>query len=93
MSVLEELFNGNINPTEKYIKKGSEYQKLHQELTDYIDELLPLLNGDEQAICEKIADNASKLSYITEKERFIEGFCLGAKLVLEILQYKSSNYI
>lgn len=93
MSVLEELYNGNINPSEKYIKNGSEYQKLSKELTESIDELMLLLNNEEKQLCERIIDNVLELGCISEKEHFIEGFRTGAQIMWEIIHYKSENYI
>lgn len=93
MSILEELYKGNVNPSDKYIKENSEYAEINKQLTKYIDELLPLLNDEEKQLCEKIADTASNLGYISEKERFVEGFCTGAQIVLELLNYKSENFV
>lgn len=44
MSMLEELFSGNICPAVNYAKKGGEYQRLISRLSDCVDRLLPLLN-------------------------------------------------
>ncbi len=93
MSALEELYNGNISPSEKFLKDGGEYKAINQKLTKYIDELMLHLNNEEKQLCEKIEDNIYKLSYISEKECFIEGFRLGAQIMWEILLYKSENYL
>jgi len=93
MSILEELYNGNINPSEKYIKNGSAYQKLNKQLTEQIYELMTLLNNEEKLLFEKIGDNISALNYISEKERFIEGFRIGVHMMWEIIHFKSANFI
>ncbi len=93
MSILEELYNGNLNPVEKHIKNGSKYQKLNKQLTESIDELMLLLNNEEKQLCEKIIDNVLELGCISEKERFIEGFRMGAQFMWEIIFFKSENYI
>lgn len=93
MSVLEDLYNGNINPSEKYIKNGSEYQMLNKQLMEAIDELMLLLNNEEKQRCEKIIDNILRLSCISEKEHFIEGLRIGAQMMWEIIHFKSENYI
>lgn len=93
MSILEELYNGNINPVEKYIKNGSEYQKLNKQLIEYIDELMLLLNNKEKQLCEKIINDILELGCIAEKEHFIEGFRMGAQMMWEIICFKSENYI
>lgn len=93
MSILEELYNGNVNPSGKYIRKGSEYQRINNQLTDDIEKLIGMLNEEERQLCKRIEDNLYKLGYITEKERFIEGFGIGVQLMCEILNYKSESFI
>ena len=93
MSILEEFYNGNIVPNEKLIKKGGEYQRVNDELSEKIDKLTCTLNGKEKDLCEEIEDGICKLSYISEKESFIEGFRLGIQIMREILEYKSENFI
>ncbi len=92
MSMLKELYNGNINPVEKYIKKGGEYQKINKLLVEDIDKLILKLNADEKKLLEKIFDEMSSLNLISETESFVYGFCLGSQLILEILNYKSENF-
>ena len=92
MSVLEKLYSGNIAPSEKYLKKEGEYHRINQKLTEYIDELSEALNDKERALCEKIGEKIYALGYIAEKECFIEGFCLGSQIMLEVMHYESKNY-
>ena len=93
MSILEELYNGNINPSEKFLKASGGYKKINQELNKHIDELMLHLNDEEKQLFQKIEDNIYQLNYISEKECFIEGFCLGAQIMREILEHKSENFI
>ncbi len=92
MTILEDLYYGNIQPWEKMIKKGSPYQKTEQKLTKEIDTLMASLNKEEKALCEKIADRISELSDLSERERFIEGFCIGAKMMIEVFAFRSANF-
>ena len=92
MSVLEQLYNGNINPSEKYIKKGGDYEKSFDKLVRNFEELQTLLTTKQKQICEQLEENISRISYISEKESFIEGYRLGAKTVFEIIYYESKNY-
>ncbi len=93
MSVLEELYNGNINPSEKFIKRGSEYHKLNVELIEQIEEFTKNLNEAQNKAYEEIIEKIYNLNAIIEHERFEDGFCLGAKLILEIIGYESKNLI
>ena len=92
MNILEDFYYGKITPSERYTKSGSEYQKLSHKLSDDIDNLLSSINDKEKQLCEKIIDDIYKINSISEEECFISGFCIGAKLVWEITQYKSNNF-
>lgn len=93
MSIIEELYHGNISPSQKYIKEGSELQKTNNKLIEHIEQLLPLLNEEEKRLYEKIEEAMFRLNEISEKERFFEGFCIGAQMVWEIVHFKSTNYV
>lgn len=93
MSVLEELYQGNINPTERYIKENSNYQQQNKQLVKQIDKLISLLNEDEKMLFENIGDTLISMNYISEKESFLSGFCMGVQMILEIINYESRNFI
>lgn len=93
MSILEELFYGDIIPAEKYIKAGGEYQKLNSQFVNHTEELRSLLTGKEKQLYDKISNMSIQLNGISEKEYFIDGFCIGAKIILEIMNFKSENYL
>lgn len=93
MSILEELYNGNIDPSEKYMKKGGAYQETHCILTEQIDALSATLNDSQKELLQKIEDTEAELRYLSEKSRFMEGFCLGAQLQNEILRWENSPYV
>ena len=92
MSILNELYNGNISPSEKFIKKNSEYYKLNGELIDKMSEFTAKLKSEEKARFEEIETYAIKLCAICEEEMYIDGFCTGVKLIQEITNYKSENF-
>ncbi len=93
MNILDEFYNGNISPVEKFIKKESEYYKLNCELIDKIENFTTKLGSKDKVLFEEIENKAIMLCAICEEERYIEGFCTGAKLMLEIMNYKSKNFI
>ena len=93
MTILEELFYGNISPFEKYIRPQSEYADVSHRLTEHSEELRTLLNKEGKALYDKIENDYADMNCISEKERFIEGFCLGAQIILEITAYKNSPWI
>ena len=92
MSVLEDLYDGNINPYERYINPEGEYQRLNTQVTGKIEVLINSLSSEEKQQLDEIIDSFAAIGYISEKENFIEGFCLGAKIMLEIISFKSQNF-
>ncbi len=92
MSILEELYDGNINPSQMFIKNGSEYKTLCAQLSEYTSELTSLLSSEEKQLFEKIWNKNADLTYLSEKERFMEGFRIGANIMWEITNAKSKNF-
>ena len=92
MSVIEELYEGNIAPIDKCVKKGSEYQRLSRKLSMAVDEFMTRLTDGEKEIFENIQNINNELEYKSEKERFIEGFCLGARIAWETEHFESDNF-
>lgn len=86
MSIINELYNGNINPGEKFAKKDGEYHKLMAKLSECIELLMPMLDGDSLKLWNEIQETELSMEKITERESFIDGFCIGAKLMQEILE-------
>ncbi|MEE1239379.1 MAG: hypothetical protein UHO61_05595 [Acutalibacteraceae bacterium] len=85
MSILEELYNGNIAPIERSIKKGSEYYKLCKAAAEKKEKLFEELSCEKKAIYESIAESKLMIESISEEEIFIYGFRLGAQIMLEII--------
>lgn len=93
MHILEDLFNGDIGGLEKYIKDNSEYKKTNKHLSELSHKLISSLNNEELNIFNDIDSTYTQLAYISEKECFIKGFCVGMKMMLEIITYESPNFI
>ena len=85
MSILEELWYGNINPDELNIKKHSPYKELLALMIRHQDDLLSRLNDEEKEIFEKYADATNEMYSHTNLAAFISGFTLGAKIMVEVL--------
>jgi len=85
MSILEELWYGNVNPGEINIKKHSPCKVLLALMIRHQGDLLSQLNDEEREIFEKYADVASEMYSHTNLSSFISGFTLGAKIMVEVL--------
>lgn len=93
MSIIADLYNGNVEPANRYIKEGSAYDKLNTQLLENIDLLMPMLSEQAKEIYEKIEQKTVNMMSISMQESFIDGFRLGAKIMREIYQFESSNFV
>ena len=80
---IEQLFYGNIAPQEQSISKNCELKKVWDELVACEEELSLKLNPEEKALFNKYIDCHAKASLLNEKDAFVNGFRIGAKLTLD----------
>lgn len=85
MSVLEDLWYGNIAPWEREIKRSSEYSDVLERIVQHEKELNARLNDEEKEILEKFMNCTNEMCCISEREMFAQGFMLGAKLIIEVM--------
>ena len=85
MSVLEDLWYGNIAPWEREIKRSSEYSDVLERIVQIEADLHARLNDEEKEILEKFVNCTNEMCCISEREMFVRGFTLGIKLILEVM--------
>lgn len=84
MNIIEELYYGNINPIEKEFKRDSSYAKFMKIFSENEHKLFAFFEEHKEekelftAMCSALLD-------FGERERFIEGFRLGARFLLDML--------
>ena len=86
MSILEDLYNGNINLTETHISNSDEYQRLNKKLVEEIEEFVLTLDAKQKHAFEMIEEGAARLNAVAEKDRFVEGARAGAQMMLELMK-------
>lgn len=84
-SIIEDLYYGNISPSDWAIIKGGTYSHILNLLTRNEDALVQTLTKAQQEIFEKFKDCASELGDNNEKTSFVLGFKLGMRLALEAM--------
>jgi len=89
MNVMEDLFYGNINLNEKCYNHDSEYARFAKIVADNEERITTFLNSlskaeEEQRLFLQMVNAQSEISEFLEFERFVEGFRMGASLILEI---------
>jgi len=86
MSILQEIFYGNIFPHNDTFERDSEYGRAIQ-LIDCIEaKLLALLNDTEKSLLIEFCDAQLTLNNITAEENFIQGFKMGTFIILEVFE-------
>ena len=85
-SVLEELYYGNIRPFANHRQVSEEKQKVLQKMEDYRNQLLDSLTAEQKHLLEEYENCASEITSKTECKIFIDGFQLGMRLALELLE-------
>lgn len=86
MKILDELWYGNITPNERYIPPKSQFAKQIDLIVRNEEKLTALLSDEAKEIFEKLQDCQSELSGINEREAFVSGFRLGAKIIIEVME-------
>ena len=83
MDTIRELFYGNIHPFERDIQKASEADELNKLIIRHDAALKATLEEQEAEILEKLKDALMVQSSLCECEGFINGFCLGVRIMAE----------
>lgn len=93
MGILEDFANGNINPNERGFKRNTEYGRAVKAVSDSEDKLLVTLNEGEKKLYEDYFKAQMDLESLSLTGRFIEGYRLGALMMLEVLTGAKVTYI
>ena len=85
MYILEDLWNGNITPSERMIRTGSQYAQLQKQLVAAEEDFRKELSPDGKAAYDTFCRKQAELSEISECDCFIRGVRIGARLLLDIV--------
>ena len=88
-SILSELYEGKIFPAEQYSPRSEEYRQIHQSHYKHYENFIETLSKlepplDKQFI--KIMDEQLDVIPYEFSEMFIDGFRLGARIMIDIFQ-------
>jgi len=89
--ILSELFYGNINPGDKQFRRNSEFGKTADIVGKAEERLRELLDDEGKSVLDKLMSGQMALDGITAREHFIDGFRLGARIALAIMDDSSEN--
>ena len=85
MSVLEDLWDGNIAPWEREIKRSSDYADALDRIVQLETDLHARLNDEEKELLERFVDCSNEMCCVSECEMFVRGFTLDIKLIIEVM--------
>lgn len=85
MNTLEDLYYGNLFPQEKCAKLNYEVKELLKLLNRNEEKLTATLTEVQKETFEKYKDCNREISEICEREIFLNGFRLGAKIIVDVV--------
>ena len=85
MFILDELWRDGIDPTTRFVRKGSRYAKLTKQLSQEEDKFLEELSEDGKNAYAAYCEAQGEMNDIAESDSFIKGFRLGAQLILDVV--------
>ena len=90
MHILEDLWGGKVNLHERGFP-SEQYAKAMQKLANCGEKLMGVLNEEQNKLFEEYRDNQLEVSIIADCASFIDGFKLGAKIMLDVLTEGEMN--
>ena len=85
MFVLNDLWWGNIAPSERAVKRGSEYQQASRRAEALADELREELPPEGKQAFEAYENEQITLCSISECDAFIKGVRFGVQMMIDTL--------
>ena len=93
MYLLEQLWRGNIAPSERYIRSNSEYKKASVAFCDAAEKMEKELTAEGKQLWREVANLQSDMNVLAEEDIFIYGFRMGARMILDVVgDYKGQFY-
>ena len=85
MQVLEDLYLGDIRPSDRSFKRSSQYAKAFDEVVKAGDALTDGLTEEQKELFEDYMTAQREVNVLTDCETFCMAFKLGAKIMLDVL--------
>ena len=86
MRILEAFWSGNIEPTKYDTSSNKEYKKLVELNFRNEDKLRATMTDEQKELFEKYTDCVLENQVITDCLIFQNGFKLGARMMLEVME-------
>ena len=86
MNILEELWYGNIDPAEYDACPDEEYKELVRLISRNEEKLLATMTDAQKDLFSRYQDCVREYQAMAECMLFQNSFCLGGKLILEVMK-------
>lgn len=83
-SILDELFYGNVCPSEDSWSCTEEVKELSGDIADHHENLRKSLADEQREVLDKLNDCQTELEDIAERALFAYAFKIGMRLALEV---------
>ena len=85
MLILEDLYLGDVRPSERSFKRNSQYAKALDEVVKAGDALTDTLTEKQKEVFEEYMSTQREVNVLTDCETFIYAFRLAAKIMIDVL--------
>ena len=85
MLILEDLYLGDVHPSERSFKRNSQYAKALDDLVKAGDALTDTLTEKQKEMFEDYITAQREVNVLTDCETFIYAFRLSAKIIIDVL--------
>ena len=82
---LEDLYLGDVRPSERSFKRNSQYAKALDEVVKAGDALTDTLTEKQKEVFEEYMSAQQEVNVLTDCETFIYAFRLAAKIMIDVL--------
>ena len=85
MLILEDLYLGDVRPSERSFRRNSQYAKALDDLVETEDALTDTLTEKQKQMFEDYMTAQREVNVLTDCETFIYSFRLAAKIMIDVL--------
>ncbi len=85
MLILEDLYLGDVRPSERSFKRNSQYAKALDEVVRAGDALTDTLTEKQKEVFEEYMTAQREVNVLTDCETFICAFRLATKIMIDVL--------
>ena len=85
MLILEDLYFGDVQPSERSFKRNSQYAKALDDLVKAGDALTDTITEKQKEMFEDYMTAQREVNVLTDCETFIYAFRLAAKIMIDVL--------